>query len=44
MSFLSGFSEQEIEIGINEIEQDYSHLTVLDFPERLIFITAKNNQ
>ncbi|MDJ0712905.1 MAG: class I SAM-dependent methyltransferase [Prochloraceae cyanobacterium] len=41
MSFLSGFTPSEIQTGIKEIKQNYYNLSVLNFPERLIFIIAK---
>ena len=41
MSFLSDFNRQELQSGINEIEEKYSDLAVLNFQEILIFITGK---
>lgn len=41
MSFLSSFKEEEIQAGIREIEDKFSDLDVLKFPEKLIFITAR---
>ncbi|MCW5211620.1 class I SAM-dependent methyltransferase [Desulfobulbus sp. TB] len=41
MSFLSCFSDKEIENGINSIKEIYKNDKILSFNYRLVFITAK---
>jgi hypothetical protein len=40
MSLLSTFDDEQLALGLNEMEQKYAQQSILKFSDRFVFITA----